>query len=90
MVTIAALNKRQVLGPTGEPLDNRTNLVATSDANIAATRDGAENTVWVVGIAAGTATISATRLTDGAVASVEVTVTAGAPFTISLGDEVPA
>ena len=45
---------------------------------------------FVTGMAAGTATLTATRNLDGATATLDVEVIAAVPFSISLGAESPA
>ena len=44
----------------------------------------------VVGMAPGTATVTATRTLDGEIATLEVEVVAAIPFVLNLGPETPA
>ena len=65
---------------------------AVSDnPGIAAVVDAGFSTVGVAGMGAGTATITVTRLADGATADLDVTVVAVAPgtFEVKLGNAIP-
>ena len=89
MATLNALKKAPILDQDGAVITAPAYSVTTSDAAVApVTYPGYE---WhVTGQAAGSATITATRTLDGAVAVLEVEVVAATPFSISLGAESPA
>ena len=91
MATLNALNKAPVLNQDGIQITSIGHQLASSDTGVAsvAYEPGSGNW-WATGVAAGTATLTATRTLDGAVATLEVTVTAAVPFAISLGAESPA
>jgi hypothetical protein len=86
-IMVSSLEKAPVLNGSGEPL-------ATTEASVAGTSAAVFTTAvedgihYVVGQGPGTATLNATRTSDGAQAAVEVTVTA-VPFSISIGTPVP-
>lgn len=65
--------------------------VVSSDPTVVNLVTGANSTHVLNPVAAGTATITATRNSDGAVASLDVTVTQGATaaFEIHLGAAIP-
>lgn len=89
--------KAPVLDADGLPLGTvgQTLYTATSSDTAVASVRWDNWQAWVYGETAGTATITATRLADGATSAVDVTVEAPAPppvlppFSISLGAPVP-
>lgn len=89
MATLNALKKAPILDQDGVNIEAPAYSVTTSDPLVAPVSYPGYK--WhVSGLAAGTATITATRTLDGAVAVIGVEVVAPAPFSISLGAESPA
>ena len=89
MAILNALKKAPILDQDGAIITAPAYSVTTSDPLVAPVSYPGYQ--WhVSGLAAGLATITATRTLDGAVAVLEVEVVAPAPFAISLGAEVPA
>lgn len=87
-VTLNALKKAPILNEAGTALAATKYLAVSS--NPAVVEISVAANLYVVGRAAGTATVTATRGLDGAVAVLDIEVIAAAPFTISLGAEVAA
>lgn len=90
MSTLNALKRAPVLNEAGQILTQAGYSVTSSDPAVALVRYVSGSGYYVVGVAAGTATVTATRTLDAAVATLEVQVLAAAPFSISLGAESPA
>lgn len=89
MASLTTLEKAQILDDAGTPLNSGSYSATSSNPAVASIGDGGGFTLAVLGQSAGTATITATRNADGETATLEVTVTSGAPFTISLGVPSP-
>lgn len=90
MATLNALKRAPILNQDGVHIGGD-HVVTTSNPTVAALSQAYGNYQWwVVGVKGGTATITATRNTDGAVATLEVDVLAAAPFSIALGAEQDA
>lgn len=100
MAALNALTKRPVLGPAVTPEDIERggalltpagHSIVSSNPAVVAVSANFNGSVWhATGVAAGTAIVTATRLVDGATATLEVEVIPGVPFTITLGAESPA
>lgn len=90
MATLTTLEKAPVIDGNGNQLGapNQTLYDVASSAPTILSIEWVDWRAVAVGQAPGVATITATRLSDGAVASVEVTVTEG-PFDIDLGTPEP-
>ena len=89
-VTLNALKKAPILDQGAAPLITGYSVTSSNPAIVGIAKTSNSSPFYAVGIAAGTATVTATRALDGAVASLDVEVVAAAPFAISLGAEVPA
>lgn len=89
MASITTLEKAPVLDQDGASLVSGTHTVISSDPAVAKLEFGTSYSWWVIGQIIGTATVTATRLADGATADLEVEVVAGTPFAITLGPAVP-
>jgi len=89
VATLNALKKAPVLNEAGGSMPNSKYSLASSDIGIVGVGT-VSNAFYAIGVSAGDATLTATRLLDGAIATLEVTVIAAAPFAISLGAEVAA
>ena len=89
MATLNALKRANILNEAGDDLHAPSYSATSSDPAVASINN-IDSYLSVTGVSAGTATITATRALDGAVATLDVTVVAADPFTISLGAEVPA
>lgn len=88
MTTLTTIQKAPILDQDGNQLTTVTSTVFSSDNNIVGI-DYASGPVFAVGTGSGTATLTAHRLIDGTSATLEVTVTNGAPFSITLGAPLP-
>lgn len=88
-VPLNALKKAPVLDQSGAGLVGSKYTVTSSNPG-AVTVTTSGGAYYVVGVAAGTSTITATRTLDGAVATLDVEVLAATPFSITLGAESPA
>lgn len=88
MAQITTLEKAPVLDQDGNQLTTANSSVFSSDDAVASI-EWAAGPVFVVGETVGTVTLTATRLADGAVSTLEVNVVAAAPFAITLGAAVP-
>lgn len=88
MTTLNATKRAPILAENGQTL-NTGYAVSSSDPAIC--RVVNDYPRWfAIGVSGGTATLTATRNVDNAVATLDVTVIAAVPFTISLGAEEPA
>ena len=88
MATLNATKKAPILDQNGDQLGYGY-AVTSSDPAIAQVVTAFDR-YYLAGISAGSATVTATRSIDNAVATLDVEVVAAVPFTISLGAEVPA
>lgn len=94
MATLLITDKAPILDQDGQHIGiigQTTHAVESSDPTVASI-DWPYWQPFVVAQSLGTATITATRLVDGAVATLEVEVVTAAPlppFSISLGTPVP-
>lgn len=87
MSTLSTSEKAPILNHLGEPLTQAGHGAASSAPEVALPFfDG--GAIWIEGVAVGTATITATRTSDGATAELQVTVSEE-PFSITLGTPVP-
>ncbi len=84
MATLTTLQKADVLDQDGDNLFTSTHSVISSDPAVARMEQGNGYSWMVAGQTVGEATITATRLADGATASLEVEVVPGTPFAITL------
>lgn len=88
-VPLNALKKAPILNEAGVALAaTKYSAVSSNPAAVAIVTSSGN--LFAQGIAAGTATVTATRLLDGATATLDIEVFAAVPFTISLGIEVAA
>ena len=87
MAIISTTQKAPVLDQDGVQLTSAEASVFSSDPAVASI-DWAAG-IYVVGQTVGTVTLTATRLSDGSTAELDVEVVADAPFSISLGTPVP-
>jgi hypothetical protein len=89
--TLNALKKAPIIDANAHQLSGDDVSVVSSDPTVARVSGGGlGNPLWAVGVAAGAATLTATRHVDNAIATLDVTVIAAAPFVIALGAEQPA
>ena len=82
-MALTTIQQARILDGNGAQLLPATYSASSSDTTVATIATVA-GVLTVLGQAAGSATITATRLTDGATASVAVDVVAAAGFTIQL------
>ena len=90
MATLNALKKAPILDQNGANLATGHTVTSSDPAVVAISKGLSNSPFYAVGIAAGLATVTATRTLDGAIATLDVEVIAAVPFAITLGAEVPA
>ena len=79
MATLNALKRAPILDQDGAHINGDFGVTSTDQA-VARVGLASPNNWYAIGVAAGSATITATRPVDGAVATLEVTVHRGCPF----------
>ena len=89
MADLDTTQRAPLLLEDDSPVDPRQYTAVSSNAGVASVADSGGYQLAAYGNAAGTATITVTRLSDGATATVDVSVDAAEGFTVHLGTAVP-
>lgn len=89
-VTLNALKKAPVLDENGNKMSAGYTVTSSDPSVVRVSQAYGNYEFYAVGVVAGTATLTATRALDGAVATLDIEVIAASPFAISLGAEVAA